>query len=254
MFCALQITHHKNHLSLRQALQSVRPSPAAPMLQLMYVQEKLHNSSIWSSEAVALVAQHFKIQAIACPHLQPHAWELLSRRPLNFSEKTTLLAQDIAALQACSLLSRALRIPMHCNAEIFSLMHLGWLKTARSIDLSLVVIEIVERNGLLENPAIFERVGNVFSELRQRGAKMAIDDVRLTELEVREIQAFSPEFIKVENPRLAMEAKKIYAGKIITELIATESLAHEAILHGADFLQGFWIDEQIKNYPHRVAD
>lgn len=256
MFCVPQMTRHKSHFSMQQGPRPVQTFPLTSTQPPMPTQEKqpLHSPNAWPSEAIFLVAQHFKAQAIVCPHtLQPHSWELLSRQPLNFSEKTALLAQDIAALQACSLLSRTLGIPTHCNAEIFSLMHLQWLKAARSADLSSVVIEIVERNDLLENPAIFERIGNVFDELRQRGVKIAIDDVKLTELEIREIQAFSPDFIKIEDPRIAMEVRKFHAGKVITELVASELLAHEAIAHGADFMQGFWIDGQTKNNPLQAA-
>lgn len=194
-------------------------------------------------EVIGIIGKQFRAQPILCSKTHDiHRIEILSREDLDFKNKRFMLQKDVAALRAASLLSRLLQINVHCNAEIFSIIHPAWTHAVHSVDLTLVTVEIIERNHLLTDAGVFSMVFDSISIIRKKTGHIAIDNVSCSEIEAKEIRLFNPDFVKIQDLSLIPSIKEISGARIIAERIETEKNVPSKVESGIDLIQGYWCD------------
>lgn len=186
----------------------------------------------------------FRVQPII--NAQTHetvALELLSAERLPLGDEKRMLLGDIAAIHHAAQLAKETGLRIHANVEYASLI-LGLDRIVKEIGAG-TVIELTERHEPLSTRrdavAILRRFEQ---EVRRKGARIAMDDVTVQDIEIDLIHVLRPEIIKVDN-RDAMHGIKTVVPRgtiIIAERIEHAAEAELARRMGAHELQGFWCD------------
>ena len=168
--------------------------------------------------------------------------EILSRRLPNFDDEVEMLELDIAALEHAAFLADRTGFRIHCNMEYSSLILAPWQRLRDRIRPG-VVIELVERNEPLMRPDIFTRMQEIVGRVRRNCGAIAIDDVSPTALELKIIEAFRPEIIKVCIGDGLLGVREVAGSSlIVAEHIESREHAELARELGAHEIQGYWCD------------
>ena len=112
-----------------------------------------------------------------------------------------------------------------------------------------VVVEIVERNDLLETKSILRNLGHTVSWIRRLGGLIALDDVSGSCLESRLIDCLQPEILKAYDSDGLKFLQGLRAGAaIVMERIESSQDAIDAVNGGATELQGYWCDVLLEHH------
>ena len=107
---------------------------------------------------IDIAKTNFRAQPIVCgTTLRLVGLELLCRHQLDFNDREVMLGVDVEAIQMASMLSHHYKheLRIHCNAEPTSIQDPRWVDAMAGHICDNVVVEIVERNDLLEQRAFF---------------------------------------------------------------------------------------------------
>lgn len=193
-----------------------------------------------------IVSTHFRAQPLidAGALHEVRALELLHRGLLPYEDPDAMLEVDIRALESAALLARECGCDwrIHCNVEISSLLNSRWMDAMLGHMCPGVVVEIVERNGLLADDRALHKVALTVDGIRRFGGSIALDDVTGTPIEWEAIVAMQPEIIKVESTVRIDRLKGRSSSTLVIERIETEDQARDAKEQGFDELQGYWCD------------
>ncbi|TXF10349.1 hypothetical protein [Pelomicrobium methylotrophicum] len=94
---------------------------------------------------------------------------------------------------------------------------------------------------------LIDAVLDAILEIRDRGGRIAMDDVCASDLERELIRRLCPEIIKVENRDALADVRRCRGAVIIAERIETARHAELARKLGAREIQGFWCDRWAAN-------
>lgn len=193
-----------------------------------------------------IVSRLFRAQPILHSHsLKMTGIELLYRGPLPFEDPRAMLEIDIKALEHASILARHYRegTRVHLNAEPSSFVHREWWSAMIGNMAPDMVVEIVERNILLEHRENLRRACIVAEAVRNFGGVVALDDVNASAIDLQAIKAICPEIIKIEKPAVMTALRHIAPqATFVVERIDSAEMAHFASALGAQEIQGYWCD------------
>lgn len=169
------------------------------------------------------------------------ALEVLSRGPLPFDDEAAMIEVDCAALQYAATLRELSGLRVHCNVEYATLVLAPDLINERIKP--GIVIELVERHAIFQQPDIYKWIAEGVTQIRRRGGLIAMDDVTSTTLERELIKSLRPDLIKVENRDALVEVCRLVKRiPVIAERIETGRHAELARELGAAQIQGYWCD------------
>ena len=206
--------------------------------------------------AAAAISKAFRAQPIVdASLLGVVGLELLFRARLNFNDRRAMLQADIEAIQAASLMAACGAYKyVHCNVEILSLIDPEWIEAMAMNIKPGVVIEVVERNGLMMKASFMGHVKNVIDLARSYGGAVAMDDVVFNDHNIFIMENLQPDIIKVENIGYIRDIRVFSSAKIVVERVETREMARHAKLAGAECLQGYYCDIEVENdIPARLT-
>lgn len=201
---------------------------------------------------IDIAKTNFRAQPIVCgTTLRLVGLELLCRHQLDFNDREVMLGVDVEAIQMASMLSHHYKheLRIHCNAEPTSIQDPRWVDAMAGHICDNVVVEIVERNDLLETKSILRNLGHTVSWIRRLGGLIALDDVSGSCLESRLIDCLQPEILKAYDSDGLKFLQGLRAGAaIVMERIESSQDAIDAVNGGATELQGYWCDVLLKHH------
>ncbi|MBV7542097.1 EAL domain-containing protein [Acidovorax sp. sic0104] len=192
------------------------------------------------------MSEHFRAQPIVKAH-SDHRFvglELLHRSTLQYQDPQAMLDVDIRAVENAAILAReyGYQKRIHCNVEISSLVHTKWIDAMAGSMCPGVVVELVERNHLLNDDRVLHKVHLMVDAIRKFGGIIALDDVTGTPIEMDAIKTMRPEIIKVEREGRIDRLKAHTKSTLVVERIESLIQASQAKELGVDELQGYWCD------------
>ncbi len=206
--------------------------------------------------AAAAIAKAFRAQPVVdAGTFEVIGVELLCRDRLNYSDRRVMLNADIEAIKAASMMAACKAYKhVHCNVEILSVIDPEWIEgMARHIKPG-VVIEVVERNGLMMQSLFANQVKNVVDLIRVYGGMIAMDDFVFNDQNIAIMESIRPEIIKVEKIGYIEDIRKLTDASIVVERIETLDMSRNAKKAGADRLQGYYCDIEVeRQIPARLT-
>ncbi|KLR58979.1 hypothetical protein OX89_04105 [Diaphorobacter sp. J5-51] len=180
---------------------------------------------------------------------------MLCRDRLNFTDRRKMVDADIEAIKAASIMAACKAYQhVHCNVEILSVIDPEWIEGMAIHIKPGVVIEVVERNGLMMKSFFADQVKNVVELIRAYGGLIAMDDFVFNDHNIFIMESIHPDIIKVEKAEYIGEIRKFTDAPIVVERIETVHMSRNAKKAGADRLQGYYCDIEVQGQiPERLT-
>lgn len=196
------------------------------------------------TDVIKSVSKKFRAQPIIdSKKMKVCGIELLNRSLVNFSGEEMLQADICAVIAASKMAEEKIFNKIHFNAEISSILNPDWIQEAVYHARSGMVLEVVERNNLLEYDIFLKDFLNIIKLLRCFGIVIAMDDVTPVRREIELVDKIKPEIIKVDHPTYINGLKKRFPeSQIVLERVETKEEATQSLNFGVDYFQGYYYD------------
>lgn len=194
------------------------------------------------------ISRKFRAQPIIeASSLKIHGIELLSRAIFSFGHESMVQIDKEAVRNSARLIDLGIFSNVHFNAEVTSIMHPDWVQEAAYRVKKGMVLEIVERNNLLDKKSFLREFCATIEMLRNFGVKVAMDDVGTDRRSLDLIEVINPDIIKIEHPTYIDEIKRNFDAEIVLERIEGKDEARQSLGFGVDYFQGYYYDILFKD-------